>query len=71
MSEKSKKSVVRFSRTAETGNIFHVTAEAVRALNNGGKQDAARELKTRVWKAGDYEQALNIIGEYVNLVEDN
>ena len=70
MSEKNKKSVVRFCRTAETGNIFYVTAEAVRALNNIGKQDAARELKQRIWKAEDYENALGIISEYVNLVED-
>jgi len=66
---KAKKITVRFNRTDESGNIYHVVALAVRGLNDAGKQDQARELKQRVWKADDYEAALKTIGEYVKLTE--
>ncbi len=70
MAGKDKKAVVRFCRTNETGNIFHIVSSAVRALNNTGKQEQARTLKTRVWEADDYEKALKVIGEYVTLIEE-
>ncbi len=68
MAAKNKKPTVRFSRTDETGNIFHILSSAVRELNNTGKNAQARELKVRVWEADDYDAALKIIGEYVNLI---
>ena len=66
---KNKKPTVRYCRTDETGNIFDIVSRAVRELNNAGKQEQARELKVKVWEATDYEEALKLINEYVDLVE--
>ena len=67
---KNKKITVHFCRKNESGNIFEITARAVRELNNAGKQAQARELKIKVWESPDYEDALKVVGEYVELVED-
>lgn len=52
--------------TGESGNIFFVMANASRVLNDKQK---SKEMTDRVTKtAKSYEEALKIIGEYVELI---
>ncbi|MBD5129831.1 MAG: hypothetical protein HDT43_07900, partial [Ruminococcaceae bacterium] len=45
---------------------------ASRALKKNGLSEQASEMTSKVYKSGSYEEALGIIGEYVNitLVDD-
>ena len=66
---KNKKLTISFCRTAENGNIYDVVSRAVRVLNQAGKAAQAREMKSKVWVSSDYDAALEVIGQYVNLEE--
>lgn len=51
------------------GNIFHLMAVASQTLKEHGQENAAKEMVERITN-GDchsYEQALNVIDEYVNI----
>lgn len=50
------------------GNIFNLVGIAARTLNRNGMSDEAKEMSSRVFASGDYNEALCIIGEYVNIV---
>ncbi len=50
------------------GNIFNLMGIASRTLRSNGMADVAKELTNRITSsAGSYYEALNIIGEYVNI----
>lgn len=49
------------------GNIFNLVGIASRTLKRNGLGDDAKEMTSRVFSCGSYEEALNIIGEYVNI----
>lgn len=50
------------------GNIFNLIGLAQRTLHEHGLDEQANELWTRInSEAEDYNQALSIIGEYVNI----
>ena len=51
----------------QDGNIFNLVGIASRTLQDNGMRDAAREMADRVYQSGSYSEALNIIGEYVNI----
>lgn len=52
----------------EDGNIFNLMGIASRTLRQNGMSDKAKEMCDRIQNdAGDYYQALGIIGEYVNI----
>lgn len=51
----------------EDGNIFNLMGIAARTLKENGMQEQAQEMKDRITKSGSYDEALNIIGEYVNI----
>ncbi len=51
----------------EDGNIFNLMGKASRTLKSNGMYAEAKEMSGKVMKAGSYEEALNIIGEYVNV----
>lgn len=51
--------------TGEDGNIFNLIAIARRALKAAGKRTEADEILVAVKKAGSYQEALRIVGEYV------
>jgi hypothetical protein len=46
------------------GNIFGVMGSCIRALKRAGKPEWAKRLQERVFKAGNYDQALAICQEY-------
>ena len=51
----------------ENGNIFNLVGIAARTLKRNGLSEEASEMSTKVFGSGSYEEALGIIGEYVNI----
>lgn len=49
----------------EDGNIFAILGRASRALKQAGMADQTKEMFSRVTSCGSYDEALNIISEYV------
>lgn len=54
----------------EDGNIFNLAGIAAETLREHGQREQAEELKGRVCSSGSYEEALCIIGEYVNITSN-
>lgn len=48
-------------------NIFHLMSIASKTLKRNGMADRAKEMCDRITSSGDYNKALCIIGEYVNI----
>lgn len=56
----------------QDGNIFNLMGIASRTLKRNGMSDEAKEMVERITNgAGSYYEALNIIGEYVNITGPN
>ncbi len=53
----------------QDGNIFNLVGIASRTLRKHGLKDQAKEMSDRVFSSGSYHEALNIIGEYVNITD--
>lgn len=51
----------------QDGNIFNLMGIASRTLRKNGLGDEAKEMCERIRGSGSYYEALNIIGEYVNI----
>ena len=51
----------------QDGNIFNLVGIAARTLRENGMSDAAKEMTDRCYQSGSYSEALNVIGEYVNI----
>ena len=51
------------------GNVFNLIGIASRTLKKHGLGDQAKEMSSRVFACGSYGEALNIIGEYVNITD--
>ncbi len=51
----------------EDGNIFNLVGIAARTLKRNGLPEQASEMTDKVFGSGSYEEALGIIGEYVNI----
>lgn len=49
------------------GNIFNLMGIASRTLKRHGMTEQAKKMADRIHKSGSYHEALNIIGEYVNI----
>lgn len=52
----------------EDGNVFNVLSICARALKDAGMREEAEQMKTRVFEADSYDEALRIMSEYVELV---
>ena len=52
--------------SGENGNVFNLIAIARKALKAAGKHKEAKEVFAAVTKAGSYEEALRVLGEYVD-----
>ena len=52
----------------EDGNIFNLLGIASRTLKRNGMREEATEMQRRVFDSASYEQALCIIGEYVEVI---
>ena len=66
-----EKLTVRFNRRDESGNIFWI----LRALfdeckRTGTDPTVYKEMQERVLASGDYEEALALIGEKINLIDE-
>lgn len=53
----------------QDGNVFNLTGIASRTLRRNGMAEQAKEMSDRVFASGSYHEALNIIGEYVNITD--
>lgn len=53
----------------QNGNIFNLVGIAARTLREHDLKDQAKEMSDRVFASGSYYEALNIIGEYVNITD--
>ena len=51
----------------EDGNIFNLMARVAITLKDHGLSDEAIEMRDRVMSSHSYDEALCIIGEYVNI----
>ena len=51
----------------EDGNIFWILGRVSRALTENGKADEAKEVSERVLASGSYDEALQIMMEYVDV----
>ena len=61
-SEKPKCSLI-----GANGNIFNLLGMASRTLRENGMREQAKEMQSRVTASGSYSEALNILGEYVEI----
>lgn len=55
----------------ENGNIFNLAGIAAGMLREHGMKKQAEEMKKRVCSSHSYEEALSIIGEYVNITAED
>ena len=62
MSEKPKCPLI-----GADGNIFNLIGMASRTLRENGMREQAKEMQSRVTASGSYSEALNILGEYVEI----
>ncbi len=53
----------------QDGNIFNLMGIASNTLKRNGMREEATEMCDRIQKSGSYYEALNIIGEYVNITD--
>lgn len=53
----------------QDGNIFNLIGIASHTLKQNGMADEAKEMCSRVTSSGSYCEALNIIGDYVNITD--
>ncbi|MDE7361942.1 MAG: hypothetical protein K2N38_08410 [Oscillospiraceae bacterium] len=67
MSNESKQSKPDCPLIGQDGNIFNLVGIASRTLKRNGLSDEASEMTSKVFKSRSYEEALGIIGEYVNI----
>lgn len=51
----------------ENGNIFNIVGIAAKTLKRHGLSEQASEMTKKVFESSSYEEALGIIGEYVNI----
>lgn len=52
----------------EDGNVFNLMGIASKTLKRNGLYDQAKEMTSRIFDCGSYDEALSIIGEYVNII---
>ncbi len=52
----------------EDGNIFNLMARASRTLRENDLSEETKEMRERITSSGSYDEALRIIGEYVNII---
>lgn len=51
----------------QDGNIFNLMGLASRTLKENGLSEQAKKMRGRITASGSYDEALRIIGEYVNI----
>ena len=51
----------------KNGNVFNLIGIASKTLEKAGAREEAKEMREKIFKCGSYGEALNIIGEYVEI----
>ena len=62
-------SKVYFDKMGESGNIFWVMGAAYTALLQEGRRQDAEAMQNKVMEQHSYEEALEVIAEFVDLIE--
>ncbi len=71
MSEPEYKPTIMIDFHSTNHNIFNILGKAVNAIRQNyifTAKESEQDLRERFTKAHDYEEALRIIGEYVDIV---
>lgn len=63
-----KKNKPQCKLIGEDGNIFNLVGIASRTLKNNGKETEVEKMRSKVFASGSYEEALSVIGDYVEIV---
>ena len=73
MNNENKKNKPDCPLIGQDGNIFNLVGIASRTLKRNGLSAEASEMTAKVLGSGSYDEALGIIGEYVNItsVDEN
>lgn len=64
-----EKPTITYDRNGSSGNIYAILGAVSQALRKQRRYSDFNTLRDRVFEAKSYEEALQIIGETVNLVE--
>lgn len=64
-----EKPTITYDRSGPSGNIYAILGAVSQALRKQRRYADFNALRDRVFEAQSYEEALQIIGETVNLVE--
>lgn len=67
MSNENKQTKPDCPLIGQDGNIFNLVGIASRTLKRNGLSAEAAEMTEKVFNGGSYAEALDIIGEYVNI----
>ena len=67
MNTENKKNKPDCPLIGQNGNIFALAGIASRTLKRNGLSAEASEMTAKVLSSGSYDEALGIIGEYVNI----
>ncbi len=62
---------VHFKSRGESGNIFYILGLVSRALSKARRPTDYNTCRDRVTSCGGYREALRIIREYVDLIDDD
>ena len=54
----------------QDGNIFNLVGITSRTLKRNGMQEESKEISNRVFNSHSYDEALCIIGEYVEITDE-
>lgn len=61
----TKQKGIEVQLTGENGNIFNLVGIVTRALKKEGHRDLAEEIQEKLWDCESYNEALNLLGNYV------
>lgn len=67
---KEEKSKPKCALIGQDGNIFNLVGIASKTLKQNGMQKESKEMCDRVFCSRGYDEALNIIGEYVEITDE-
>ena len=71
ISIKEEKVKPKCALIGQDGNIYNLVGIASRTLKMFGMYDEAKEMSSRVFSSHSYDEALNIIGEYVEITDES
>lgn len=53
----------------QNGNIFNLLSIATKALKENNQRKQAKELQEKLFSANSYHEAIQLIGEYCEVIE--